>query len=87
MKIHIAGLQITVGTLERQLCAWCGEKLVDHDAANIAVAPGSGKHSSFWKTGALVARDGPGTWIVAHADGDQLPLQACASQAKLTVVK
>lgn len=38
MTIHIAGLDIHVGTHVRQRCAWCGEILDDRDLANEKVA-------------------------------------------------
>lgn len=33
MTIHIAGLDVLVGALMRQRCAWCGEILEDRDLA------------------------------------------------------
>ena len=85
-KIHIAGFPVRVGNRKRQRCAWCGEVLMDYDLANVLVAPGSrDPEPAHFELGALVAVDGPGSWIVPHADGDRMPAGWCGS--KLSLVK
>lgn len=90
-RIHIAGFSVGVDSLLRQRCAWCGEVLIDLDLANIAVAPGEdgapGRGPGTWEPFALVAVDGPCSWVVPCAEGEPLPLRCCASQRKLTLVE
>ncbi len=89
MKVHIAGFPVRVGSRLRQLCAWCGEQLIDLDLDCIAVAPGSSVGApGTWETNALVAVDGPVSWVVQPEDGDKLPRECCAKgPVKLTLVE
>lgn len=88
--IHIAGLDVRVGTLRRQRCAWCGAVLLDEDLAAIQVGLPPGKSEAqaradgdldppgAWPVGELVARDGAATYVVEHEDGAVLPEGCCA---------
>lgn len=75
--IHIAGPDVQVGQHLRQRCAWCGATLLDYALDRIAVPVGQDPRPSTWPVGALVAVDGPGSWVVEHEDGAQLPAAAC----------
>lgn len=78
MKIHIAGYPVKVGSLGRQLCAWCGVVLFDVDHARIAIAPGCEGGPTPWQMGELIAVDGAVSSLIPHEDGAQLPLNCCA---------
>lgn len=85
--VHIAGQGVGVETQYRQRCAWCGEVLVDGDAANEMVAPGSGPRSPFFAANALVAVEGNGKWVVED-HGNELPRNFCgAPPTRLELVK
>lgn len=75
--IHIAGYAARIGPHLRQRCAWCGAVLIDVDLRGVAIEnkpDGSpGDPPGGWETSALVAVDGPGSWIVRHKDGDPIP--------------
>lgn len=79
--VHIVGRALGIGSLVRQLCAWCGERLIDDDLSLMASADGSPYRA--WKEGELLEVDRqPGVTsasIVAHEDGAPLPLNCCAS--------
>lgn len=77
--IHIAGLDVTVGTKVRQRCAWCGATLEDRDLAREMV-PVDQAHlpRGRWEPGALVAVDGHIRWVIEPVDGDKLPDGSCA---------
>lgn len=77
-SIHIAGLEVRIGPLQRQLCAWCGLRLVDNDLRNIASTDGSAPR--VWEVGGLVeVTPGNPTWYAAlpHPEGGKLPDNAC----------
>lgn len=76
--VHIAGPDIHVDQLLRQRCAWCGAVLMDYDLARVAVPEGQDRGIGTWPVGALVEVDGPASCVVPHADGDELPANACA---------
>lgn len=80
--VHIAGLDIQVGDVVRQRCAYCPAVLVDIDTARAAVPEGQDPTPARWPVGELVAvlRDGGTTAsrLVAHEDGEALPDNACA---------
>ena len=80
--VHIAGLDVKVGSCVRQLCAWCGEVLEDFDLSTVMVA--GGHEPPTWKVGELVAKDGGAMWLVEHNDGDQLPPTACVPPSDLS---
>lgn len=70
---HIVGMDVSLGTLRRQRCAWCGHLLVDEDLARMSWALNSdgsdpGPPSVFWRMGAVVAIDGAVRYIVDEAD-------------------
>lgn len=76
--IHIAGPQVRVGDHLRQRCAWCGAALIDYDLTRIAVPEGQDPTPATWPGGELVAVDGRVSYVVEHADGDDLPEGSCA---------
>ena len=78
MIIHIAGLDIQVGSKLVQRCAWCGALLVNYDLERIAVPVGQDPRPATWEIGRLVAIDGAVSCTVAHTDGDSLPEGTCA---------
>jgi len=81
--VHIAGFPVRVGTRKRQRCAWCGEVLIDEDLKNVAVypPPKDGEELvAHFEPNALVAVDGPGSWIVRHEDGAPLPAGWCGDE-------
>lgn len=75
---HLAGTVITVqGRYVRQLCQWCGHRLVDVDLACIAVPlEDAGKPSPAWEAGAWIREDGPARRVV-ETEGDKMPGDAC----------
>lgn len=79
--IHIAGFPVRVGNRQRQRCAWCGVVLIDDDLANMAVFPADAPiEGSKFEPNALVAVDGPGSWIVRHENGAPLPAGWCGDE-------
>jgi hypothetical protein len=90
--IHIAGYPVIIGSRCRQLCAWCGEKLIDDDlaltmapmVAVTAFAEGSASNPGYWEVGVLVAREDMGgvisTSIVQHENGKDMPPGSCCHQ-------
>jgi hypothetical protein len=76
--IHIAGVQVQVGTHLRQRCSWCGAVLCDYELTLIAVPIGQDPTPGMWETGRLVAVDGNVSYVVDHEDGVELPEEACA---------
>lgn len=55
--VHIAGLDLTIeGRYLRQICAWCGEVLLDYDLTRCASMDGS--PPAMFKVGVLVEVDG-----------------------------
>jgi hypothetical protein len=88
-KIHIAGFPVRVGNEIRQLCAWCGERIVDLDLSAVMYAPGcetQDERSHFFECNALVALDGPATYVVPHEDGANLPPNCCAGKPVVRLV-
>lgn len=75
--IHIAGIDVQVGSRVRQRCSWCGAVLMDFDLATINVEVGSDPKPPRWEPGRLVARDGVVSYVVTHRDGDRLPHGSC----------
>lgn len=79
---HIVGLDVMVGPVRRQRCGWCGVLLDQLDLTRVAWPlnpdgsdPGPPPP---WPVGALMRTDGAFSSVVDHADGDQLPDDACA---------
>ncbi len=86
--VHIVGPGYQNGALVRQLCAWCGERIIDEDLRLVATIDGRGP--SFWPEGELLEVDkerGRQT-VIAHEKGAPLPRNACgAPPATLQVVR
>lgn len=83
MKVHIAGIPIRVESELRQLCAWCGYRLIDMNLEHIAAPNGLseiGAGPLTWSPNALVAVDGPVQWLVQldEGPGARLPRECCA---------
>jgi hypothetical protein len=81
--IHIAGFPIRVGNHKRQLCAWCGFRLVDIDLANCASSDGA--EPGHWEPNALVrVIDGNPTAfiVVKHVEGEAIPAGWCGDEGK-----
>jgi hypothetical protein len=81
---HIAGVVIGVTPLVRQLCSWCGERLVDVDESRTSrplLPDGSVDETPYptWPIGAMVLHDGA-VWTVVDFDPevDKLPANSCA---------
>ena len=91
--IHIAATEVRIGPLQRQLCAWCGFRLVNNDLRNIACAPGDTRGPLVWEVGGLVeVTEGNPTQYIAlpHPADGKLPDNACcppeARRPKLSLV-
>lgn len=77
--VHIAGPAVQIGALLRQRCAWCGATLIDYDLERVAVPEGQDPTPATWPPAELVMVDVSGvSAVVEHADGNQLPHDACA---------
>lgn len=76
---HFVGPDVQVGPLLRQLCAWCGHRLIDYDLRRVAVREGDDPRPATWTPGVLVTVDGGMTTLAQHDDPDRLPPGACAS--------
>ncbi len=86
--VHIAGLVIQVGSQLRQLCSWCGHKLIDVDLSCI-MAPMKEDGSppdpyGTWAVDALIKVDGNYSGVIEH--NGTLPANACAKKAPLRLV-
>ena len=75
---HIAGIDVTIGPLLRQRCAWCGATLIDYDLEKVAVPVGQEGPPGHWEVGALVQVDGNMTIVLDHDESHKLPDNACA---------
>lgn len=74
---HIAGVDVTINSQLRQLCAWCGTALADYDLTGIAVMEGEDPRPATWPVGSLVTVDGNVKWVTPHNDGSPLPEGTC----------
>jgi len=77
--IHIVGRPLRVQGVMRQVCSWCGEKLIDYDLECIATSDGA--DPGFWSEGDLLEVSGtnPVSYVVVqHQDGAALPAGSCA---------
>lgn len=78
---HVAAQTITIdGRYLRQLCAWCGEVLIDYDLANVAmvVTPDDPNPTpATWPTGNLVRVDGNVSTTLD--ENEQLPDDFCGA--------
>jgi hypothetical protein len=76
--VHIAGEPIRCGTIGRQLCAFCGEKLYDKDLRSLSVmqTPGSRGPTELgffpFATGAFVEKHANGVSVVSLPEGHRL---------------
>lgn len=77
--VHIAGLDVRIGSLMRQRCAWCGAILADYDLRRVMVPADDPRPPGMWPVGDLVLVDGNLTVVVDHEDGQPLPDNACGS--------
>lgn len=75
--VHFAGLDVQIGPLLRQRCAWCGVILVDYDLTRVAVPEGQEGGPATWPVSTLVLRDGNLSAQVPHEDGTPLPDNTC----------
>lgn len=86
--VHIAGFPVNVGGHLRQLCAWCGERLIDVDLSCVMASMKEGGSPpdpyGTWEANALVKVDGNYSGVVEH-DG-ALPANACAKKMALRLV-
>ena len=76
---HLAGASVCVdGRHLRQLCQWCGHRLVDEDLQNIAVEGSSTDKPYYpkWQVGGWVRVDGPMRSAVENEDG-KMPIDSC----------
>lgn len=86
-QVHIAGVDVQVGSRLRQRCSWCGATLVDYDLTRLSrpLEPGEDADNpepwkpATWPVGELVLVHGHYSHTVPHEDGAQLPENACAS--------
>lgn len=92
-EVHIAGTPIRVGSKFRQVCAWCGCRLIDDDLDCMFSAPtadGSpGPGPMAFDVGALVEIEEHGgvrSTGVVGAFKEPLPPGTCASERKLRLV-
>lgn len=72
--IHFAGTHVTIDNRLRQLCAWCGHRLVDLDLTRVGVEAGDTSGPPTWEVGSLVGIDGGFSWVVR----DSFPGQSTA---------
>jgi hypothetical protein len=81
--VHIAGMGTRIGSRVRQLCAWCGYRLIDEDLALMA-SPDGPPDVKAWETNAWVeVEEEPGfrgcTLISPPAAGG-LPVGNCVDE-------
>lgn len=80
MTTHIAGLGLVIGgRFARQLCAWCGEALVDEDAELMATTDPTPREPC-WPINSLIrVEKGDGvTGFARLPQTDELPSDCCA---------
>ena len=75
--VHIAAVDVQIGSLLRQRCGWCGALLLDYDLSSIAVPIGQDERPGTWPVGSLVMTDGNAQYLVPHTDGEKLPEGSC----------
>lgn len=87
--IHLAGIPITIqDRLVRQLCSWCGERLIDLDLEMVAVHEPDAKEGepfkpSHWEVGAWVGVEGtnPRVYTLETPDDpNKYPDESCLSR-------
>lgn len=63
-QVHLVGPDITVGTVQRQRCVWCGAMILEYDLANVSVQlqpgddPENPPRPAVWPSGSLVLMTG-----------------------------
>lgn len=72
--IHIAGTPIAIGSVHRQLCAWCGATLIDDDLSRMMVAPGCDAAAKPFEVGALVRVAGNARIVESVLGDGPIPL-------------
>lgn len=77
---HFAGPDVQVGPLLRQLCAWCGHRLIDYDLRRVGFQVGDDPRPATYPPAALVTVDGGMKTVSQHDDPDTLPPGACATR-------
>lgn len=83
-KSHLAGELVTIGgRYQRQLCMWCGFRLIDRDLSLIATE--DGRAPGQWEVGAWVQHDGPVRRITTPDEPGKLPLDACTRDVLPTI--
>lgn len=73
---HLVGPAITIGSVVRQRCLWCGALILDHDLARIAVivdADGNAPLPALWEAGSFVEIDGNATYTVPDLESTEVP--------------
>lgn len=85
-KVHIVGHAVVIAERHcRQLCAWCGERLVDEDLSLIATPDGQG-FNPFWDQNALLEVGENYKMIVKPTEDGKLPPGCCANKPTLRLV-
>lgn len=88
--IHIVGFPVQVGHHFVQRCAWCGEVIEDVDLSLVAISPNAdgstGSGWMPWPIGELIDICEGSRSVIAHKDGDPIPIGCCAFRRHLTVV-
>lgn len=88
MKVHLAGIPITLeGRYVRQLCSWCGHRLIDVDLSNVMVPEGQAGGFATWEPGKWVRVNPPVTEPLEA--GNCIPPGACTEDVlpRLQIVK
>jgi len=80
-RVHLAGADVIVeGRWMRQLCQWCGYRLIDEDLTRVAVPSGQSGALPHFEIGAWICVEGvnPTAFSVVDAPGeDKYPAGAC----------
>lgn len=91
--VHLAGPDVTVdGRFVRQLCSWCGARLVDLDLARVYVVEVNGSRGpSRWEPGSWVRVRERGKLtsydVVRLSDGERYPEESCMAVEAATLAK
>ncbi len=76
-KAHIAGPPIRVGDHLRQLCTWCGYRLIDEDLSATFSIDDCGPLT--WPVDSLVNVFGHGKSLWSRPEDGSLPPESCAA--------
>ncbi len=77
VTVHIVGHGVMVGSVARQLCAWCGFRIMDDDWANMASSGPSGPH--WWPVGQLIEVGPSHKSVIELPQGERVPPNCCAA--------